>query len=136
MMTDATINVPSLMPISVEPADQHSIQHGSAATMLPAVVHGPASPTPKRRKMVLAKGWKATKVDKGGARSSRPLSDPSVDFKDAVKALEAKTEILAFNMPRELIDDINNLNKDKVVTQVRQLGIILTSEVHRLEQAN
>ena len=95
MMTDATINMPSsLMPISAEPTDQHSIQHGSAATMLPAVVHGPASPTPKRRKMVLAKGWKAMKVDKGGARSSRPLSDPSEDLKDAVKALEAKTEIL------------------------------------------
>ena len=31
---------------------------------------------------------------------------------------QAKTEILAFNTPRELIDDINNLNKGKVVTQV------------------
>ena len=28
MMTDATINMPSsLMPISAEPTDQHSIQH-------------------------------------------------------------------------------------------------------------
>ena len=49
---------------------------------------------------------------------------------------QAETEFLAFNTPRELIGDINNLNEGKVVTQVRHLGMILTSEDHRLEQAN
>ena len=83
----------------VRPMDQHGNEHGSAALVLPAVVHGPASPKPKRRKMVLAKGWKTTKVCKGGARSSRETVDPSEDFKDAVKALEAKMEA-AWRRPR------------------------------------
>ena len=48
----------------------------------------------------------------------------------------AKTEILASNTPRELIEDKNNFHRGKVVTQVQHLGIILTSEDHRLEQAN
>ena len=39
---------------------------------------------------------------------------------------QAMTEILAFNTPRELINRINSLNKGKVVTQVRHIGIILT----------
>ena len=91
-MTDATINMPSsLMPNSAQSTDQHSIQHGSAASMLPAVVHGPASPKPKRRKMVLAKGWKPVKFGK----SARPSSNPSEDLQDVIRALEAKTDGLA-----------------------------------------
>ena len=86
MMTDATINVPSLMPISAEPADQHSIQHGSAATMLPAVVRAFNFPKPKRRKMVVSKFLAAMNVGKG----VRPSSGSAEDLKKGLAALEAK----------------------------------------------
>ena len=84
MMIDATINLPS----SAQSVDQRSIEHGSAASMLPAVVRAPASPKPKCRKMVVAKGLKMTKVGKG----MRPSSGPSEDLRDALKAFEAKTD--------------------------------------------
>ena len=83
-MIDATINLPS----SAQSVDQRSIEHGSAASMLPAVVRAPASPKPKCRKMVVAKGLKMTKVGKG----MRPSSGPSEDLRDALKAFEAKTD--------------------------------------------
>ena len=83
-MIDATINLPS----SAQSVDQRSIEHGSAASMLPAVVRAPASPKPKCRKMVVATGLKMTKVGKG----MRPSSGPSEDLRDALKAFEAKTD--------------------------------------------
>ena len=86
-MTDATINMPSsLMPISAEPTDQHSIQHGSPATMLPAVVHAFNCPKPKRRKMVVSKFLAAKNVGKGDG----PSSGSAEDLKKGLAALEAK----------------------------------------------
>ena len=49
---------------------------------------------------------------------------------------QSKTEILAFNTDDNLIEEINRLNKGKIVTKVRHLGIILTSEENQIEQAN
>ena len=49
---------------------------------------------------------------------------------------QSKTEKLAFNTPRELIERINALGKGKIVLQVQHLTIFLTSEEHNMEEAN
>ena len=110
--------------------DQQGNEHGSAALVLPAVVHGPASP--KRRKMVVGKGWKMMKVDKGGVRSSRKTVDPAENIKDAVKALEAKTEALANRLAQvEVHSQIASAAIDLLVGSVDNRFAVLAGELNQ-----
>ena len=59
--------------------------------------------------------------------SAKLLDSPSIN---------PKLKKHAFNTPRELIEGINALGKEKIVSKGQHLGIILTSEEHNMEQAN